>query len=191
LLFHPDDVEGLTHARALSLFRPNKVEDGDSSNPNDPPCEEYIVEIKTANRFSLLIGCVALGASFRMASRMVHLVRNESGVGVYGGFSKLIAFNYTRVACAVALQVLSEALEHESGFSIALDSSTLHGMSYLYVRIRISLHDVIFNFHLLVLLSFDRHIGENMFDVLVQFLNAFYPQWRDILVGSSTDGLVQ
>jgi hypothetical protein len=28
LLFHPDDVEGLTHDRALSLFRPNKPEYG-------------------------------------------------------------------------------------------------------------------------------------------------------------------
>jgi hypothetical protein len=61
-------------------------------------------------------------------------------------------------------------------------------MSYLDVRIRFSLHDVMYNFHLLALPLFDRHTGENMFDVLVQFLNAFCPQWRDILVGSSTDG---
>jgi hypothetical protein len=88
----------------LSSFRPNKPEYGDPANPNDPPREEYIVEIKTAKRFSLLIGCVALGASFRMASRMVQLVRNESGLGVYGGCSELIASNYTWVACAVALK---------------------------------------------------------------------------------------
>jgi hypothetical protein len=107
-------------------FRPNKQEYGDPANPNDPPREEYIVEIKTAKRFSFLIGCVALGAPFRMASRMVQLVRNKSGLGVYGGCSELIAPNYTRVSCTVALQILSEALEHVSVFSIALDSSTLH-----------------------------------------------------------------
>jgi hypothetical protein len=61
-------------------------------------------------------------------------------------------------------------------------------MSYLDVRIIFSVHDVMYNFHLLALPLFDRHTGENMFDVLVQFLNAFYPQWRDILVDSSTDG---
>jgi hypothetical protein len=66
-----------------------------------------LFEIKTAKRFSLLIGCVALGASFRMSSRMVQLERDESGLGVYGGRSELIAFNYTRVACAAALQILS------------------------------------------------------------------------------------
>jgi hypothetical protein len=131
---------------------------------------------------------VALGASFRMASRMVQLVRDESGLGICGGCRELIASKYTRFACAVDLQILSEALEHVSGFSIALDSSTLHGMSYLDVRIRFSLHDVIYNFHILALPLFDRHTGEDMSDVLVQFLNAFYPQWRDILVGSSTDG---
>jgi hypothetical protein len=119
LLFHPDDVEGLTHARVLSIFRPNAPEYGDPANPNNPPREEYIVEIKTAKRFSLLIGCVALIAYFRMAFRMVQLLRNESGLGVYGGCSELIASNYTWFACAVALQILSEALEHVSGFSIA------------------------------------------------------------------------
>jgi hypothetical protein len=118
----------------------------------------------------------------------VQLVRDESGPGIYGGCSELIASNYTRVACTVALHILSQALEHVSGLSIALESSTLHGMSYLDVRIWFSLHDVICNFHLLALPLFDRDTGENMFDVLVQFLNAFHPQWRDILVGSSSDG---
>jgi hypothetical protein len=61
-------------------------------------------------------------------------------------------------------------------------------MSYLGQQIRFSLHDFMYNFHLLALPLFDRHTGENMFDVLVPFLNAFYPQWRDILDGSSTDG---
>jgi hypothetical protein len=172
----------------LSLFRPNRAEYGDPANTNDSPREEYIVEIKTAKRFSLLIGCVALGASFRMDSRMVQLVRNEIGLGIYGGCSELIASNNTRVSCAIALQILFEALEQVSGFLIALDSSTLHGMSYLDVRIRFSFHDVMYNFHLLDLPLFDRHSGENMFDVLVQFSNALFPQWCDILVGSSTDG---
>jgi hypothetical protein len=43
LLLHPDDVEGLTHALALSLFRLNEPEDGDPANPNDLPRDEYIV----------------------------------------------------------------------------------------------------------------------------------------------------
>jgi hypothetical protein len=105
-----------------------------------------------------------------MASRMVQHVREESGLGVYSGLSELIASNHTRVACAVALKILPEAHEHVSGFSIALDSSTLHGMSYLGVLVMFSLHDVVYNFHLLALPLFDRHSGENALDVHVLFL---------------------
>jgi hypothetical protein len=45
-----------------------------------------------------------------------------------------------------------------------------------------------FNFYPLALPLFDRHSGETKFEMPVQFLNAFYLQWRDILAGSSTDG---
>ncbi|KAH6573087.1 hypothetical protein BASA62_003121 [Batrachochytrium salamandrivorans] len=54
LMFHPDDVD-----------------------------DAYVVEIKTPKRFSLVVGCVALGASFRMASKMVQLVRDESGLSFF------------------------------------------------------------------------------------------------------------
>jgi hypothetical protein len=54
------------------------------------------VQIKTPRRFSLLVGCAALGASFRLAARKVQLVRDESGLSVYGGCNVLCE---TRAAC--------------------------------------------------------------------------------------------
>jgi hypothetical protein len=73
LLFHPDDLETCTHDRALGLFKLKEHVDGesDAEDAEQSSRDEYVVEIKTAKRFSLVIGCVALGSSFRMAARMV------------------------------------------------------------------------------------------------------------------------
>jgi hypothetical protein len=78
--------------------------------------DEYVVEIKTAKSFSLVVGCVALGSSFRMAARMVQLFRDESGLLIYSECSQLVASNYTRVACAVSLHIISDSLSRVSGF---------------------------------------------------------------------------
>ncbi|KAH6583989.1 hypothetical protein BASA61_007792 [Batrachochytrium salamandrivorans] len=178
LLFHPDDMEGVTVVRALSLFQLIEPEDNDKRGDDDfnrISRQEYSVQIKSSKRFSLLVGCVALGASFRLAARMVQLVRDESGLSVYGGCNDLMASNYTRVACAVCLQVISDVLGKLNGYSIALDCSTLHGMSYLDIRVRFTLHGILYNFHLLALPLFDRHTGELMFEAFVKFMDALYP----------------
>ena len=122
LLFHPAVNEGCTGSRALRLFHLLDQDDDD----NDVEEDMYVVTIKIAKRFSLVIGCVALGASFHMANNMTQLVRDESGLSFYSGCSEVLMSNYARVACAVSLQILSEALCSVSGFSLALDSSTLH-----------------------------------------------------------------
>ncbi|KAE9224888.1 hypothetical protein PF004_g12078 [Phytophthora fragariae] len=66
LLFHPDDAEGMSKQRALAAFE--KMDSGD-----------YRVQIKTAKRFTLLVKMVALGASFRMAARIVQY-QSETGI---------------------------------------------------------------------------------------------------------------
>jgi hypothetical protein len=56
-------------------------------------------------------------------------------------------------------------------------------MSYLDVLVRFTIKSTVFNFHVLAIPLYNHHTGEHMFDVLVQFLDAVYSQWRDILVG--------
>jgi hypothetical protein len=144
LLFHPEDTDGITVAQALIMFRltkPEQIYEKDGDDSNHISREEYFVQIKTPRRFSLLIGRVALGASFRLDSRMVQLARHEIGLSVFGGCNDLMASDYTRVACACAacLHILSDVLGMLTGYSIALNFSTLHGMSYLDIRTRFTL----------------------------------------------------
>ena len=185
LLFHPDDLEGCTHVRALKMFQRSESAAVEGS---DGPLTQYKVKINHSKRFSLVVGVVALGASFRLASRTMQLFRDESGIGLYSGCSDMLVADYARVACAVGLQVIYEALCRVTGFSIALDASTHQCMSYLDVRIRFLMHGNINNFHLLAIPLVDRHTGENMFNVVTTFLDALYAQWRGRLVGCATDG---
>ena len=61
-------------------------------------------------------------------------------------------------------------------------------MSYLDVRIPVTVKMNVYNFRLLAIPLFESHTGENIFNILVQFLDALCTSWRDILVSSLTDG---
>ena len=59
-------------------------------------------------------------------------------------------------------------------FSIALDSSTHQGMSYLDMRIWFHWKGSIWNFHLMAIPLFEHHTGENMFSVLQSCMDAIF-----------------
>lgn len=189
LLFHPDDIEGITRARALTLFKlvehaePNGVPAGGSLSRN-----EYVAEIKTSRRFNLLVKLIGCGASFRMAARMMKCVREESGIAMFGGCSDVVASSYIRVVCAASLQILSDSLSKIWAFSIAFDGSTHQGMSYLDVRVRFVVKSVLYNFHLMAIPLFERHTGAAMFDTLGKFLDSVVASWKGSTISVSSDG---
>ncbi|KAH6567445.1 hypothetical protein BASA50_003292 [Batrachochytrium salamandrivorans] len=187
LLFHPDDVEGISHTRALTLFK-LAVDEEDNRDPEQQSVDNYVVTVKMTQRFNLCVRYIACGATFRMASRLMQVTVEESGLAYLRGCSDTIASDYARIVCAASLQKISEALEAVWAFSIALDCSTHQSTSYLDVRCRFCLHEIIYNFHLMAIPLFERHTGENMFATLVKFMNALIPSWRNRLVGVSTDG---
>ena len=106
MIFNPDDIEGVTRARELSLFitvEPDPVDNVDADVPESSALiarEEYVTIIKTAKRFHLLVDTISIGASFRMGSRMVNMFKEHCGMSVRGGCNNTIASNYARFACA-------------------------------------------------------------------------------------------
>ncbi|KAH6577372.1 hypothetical protein BASA60_004062 [Batrachochytrium salamandrivorans] len=181
MFFHPDDVEGVTHTRALSIFQ---IADEDETNER----EVYFAEIKTKKRFQLAIKLVALGDSFRSVSRQLQVIRDESGIAAYGGASDVTVSNYIRMCMAASLQKLSEILGTTWAISIAFDCSTHQSRSYLDVRVRFFYENRICNYHLIALPMFERHTGANMSDLIVKFFDALFPDWKSAIVGLSTDG---
>ena len=166
MLLNPD----VDRSHALSLFK--KKQNGD-----------YSVTIKSPKKFSLLVRFVASGCSFRQTANIVQIVREETDSTIYAGISDKVVVNYTRVACAVALQIIRDGLARVSGFSLAFDSSTLHGTSYLDVRARMTWSGELYNFHLIALPLCEEHSGALLCKALVEFLDALTPSWRAFWLG--------
>ncbi len=105
----------------------------------------------------------------------------HGSVGEGWKWTLILQWLLVQVVYAISLQILQEASHLVAGFSLALDSSTLHGMSYLDVQLWLTFKMNVYNFYLLAIPLFEAHTGENMFSVLVKFMDALYPEWHDIL----------
>jgi len=97
LLFHPEDHEGVTHQRAMRLFERSLSSEGEVIG--------YTTTIKNQKRFILLVGLIARGTSFRMAADILQLVRDETGLSVYGGSTSTLVSNCARVYVLLLFKV--------------------------------------------------------------------------------------
>ena len=71
---------------------------------------------------------------------------------------------------------------------MANDSSTHYGKSYFDNRIRIHHDGDILNIHAIAIPMFERHTGENMFNLITTFFDIICPTWRTKLIGIGSDG---
>ena len=111
-------------------------------------------------------------------------------MSVYGGYNDTIASNYSQVACAHSLQIISDALHSLKvcTLSIALDSSTHQSHSYIDVRARFMVKNTIYNLYLLANPLFQSHTGENKFATTYKFIDALYLLWKETLIAVSSNG---
>jgi hypothetical protein len=179
MLFDPDDdASTSTREKALSVFVVHQ----------DPNRKDYQVKIRSARCFDLVVGFVAAGVSFRMASRLATHTQDVSKMGCFKRCSEGHCATFTRVVCAVNLQKLSSLLSQCWGFSLALDVGTKQGTSYIDVRLRFSVDDDMHNFHMLALPMFERKTASIIFNTIVKALSALEPRWNTKLLSVSTDG---
>jgi hypothetical protein len=185
LLFDPNDDEvEMTRERALALFKL-----ADDTEDDEDAIDAYSVTVKSARLFRMTIKFVACGSSFRMASRLLQEVRDETGLGYLSGISEGKVSQFIRVLVAANLQKLSEISKKLWAFSIALDAGHSAGTSYFDIRIRFCSGGVsIHNFHFMALPVRDRKTSVNLFDIASTALDAVLPNWRKQLIAISTDG---
>jgi len=72
--------------------------------------------------------------------------------------------------------------------SLVGDGSTHRGQSLFDLRVRIYFRGRLLNLHLVAIPMFDRHMADNIFNMLVKFLDALYDKWCAKLIGMSSDG---
>ena len=136
MLFHPDDSnDDVTKERALAIFG-NVIERGeDNEQDSDLQTDCYRMSIKNDAQFLLVIDYISAGASFCMASKIVQMTKDRTGLASLGHASEGKVTSYVRIACALNLQKISEVMAVTWwAFSIAMDMSTHKSTSYLDIR---------------------------------------------------------
>lgn len=179
LLIDEED-ENTSVDSVLSVFDPVRSEEGSVL------C--YRAHIRNVKLFKFVIGTVALGASFRLASRQVLCAREELSLGYLGGCTVTKVSRFVRVAAAACLQKLSEIMSAVWAFSLAFDSSTIESTSYFDVRVRFVAGTNVHCFHLFSLPLFGSHTGDLMFSVFGRAMDALCPSWTQRLLSTCSDG---
>ncbi|KAI9920724.1 hypothetical protein PsorP6_001045 [Peronosclerospora sorghi] len=157
VFFNPDDHGSVSHQRALALFVPEIGSDNAVQN--------------------------------NTVSAVLESCKLVLGVGKIGSISDAQVSNFARILVAVNFTILNEILGSPEvlGFSIALDSSTHHGVSYLAIRIRFHYKNLLRNIHVAALPMSERCTAV-IYDHTVKVFNVLCPLWRKKVLGIASDG---
>ena len=178
MFFHPDTQDGISHTTAMKLF---KLDDAGNM---------YTVTIKNLMQFHLIICWLSCDVSFCQAADMLMDAKQVTENAELGSINDTGVSNYARVVCTINLGKLSAILNHDSAwaFSLANDSSTHQGKSYLNNHVRFHRDGVIYNVHVLAIPMYDHHTGENMFKLVSDVFDVVCPTWRTKLISMGSDG---
>lgn len=187
MLFQEDDSnEEITKERALRIFE--DVLDPSEDEAADVATAGYRIHLRNPSQFYLIADYLSVGVSFRMASRILAMTKDGTGLASLGSVSEGKATSYARYVCALNLQSLKDLLARVWTFSLAMDMSTHMATSYLDIRIRLHWKGDILNFHVLAIPMFSRHTGEQIFLHATRALEVLAPSWKNMIVSISTDG---
>jgi hypothetical protein len=186
MMFHPEDMDGITRARLLECFVPTLDSSEDAADAGD--VSRYAITVTNTKQFQLVAQYLAAGLSFRQVSQVIMATKEVLGIGSIGSCSEGIVSRYARFICAINLQCIAELLRPCWAFSVALDMATHMETSYCDVRIRICHKSTVHDFHLLSIPVHERHTGETIFNTLAKAIDALFPAWREMTTGASVDG---
>ena len=142
-------------------------------------------------QFQLCVDQISQGNSFRQVVGNLLSVKAIAGVSRIGNLNEAIVGNYARVICAINFQSLTTLFRKQESlwaFSLANDATTHWSSSYLDNRIRVHIDGKLYDLHAIAIPMFERHTGENMYLLVVQFLDVICPAWRHKLLGIAADG---
>lgn len=183
ILFHPDDIDGVSNIRASALLAPNL----DASDAAAGAISWYLIRISNPNQFALVVSYLVAGLSSRQSSVVLYATKTLLGVSMRKCSDSMVSTN-ARFLCALNLQRMSDLLSKSQMFSIALDMSTHLSVSYCHVRVRLWWRFDVHEFHLISISMHDQHTRFAIFNVTVKFLDAMCSNWSDSIVDVSTDG---
>ena len=170
---------------ALRIFQ---LEEDDDCEGVDLNSGRYLVVVPNLLQFKLVVRYIRSGLSFRQCCEVLKVTKETKSLGQIGctNMSKVIAC--ARYICAMAYQMISDLLKSVWAFSIALDGGNKSSTSYLDVRLRFSVNEVMHNIHLVALPMRERHTGQYMFNIVSDLLGVLCENWESKLIGITSDG---
>jgi len=106
----------------------------------------------------------------------------------FNGISDNLVRQHSRAICLISLQFIKTLCENVWAISVAMDGATYDGKSYFDIRLRCYADGKIQNFHLMAIPMSNPHTGTEMLRLFTLLMNCVCPDWRDKIVGVSTDG---
>ncbi|BBN17466.1 hypothetical protein MPTK1_7g14750 [Marchantia polymorpha subsp. ruderalis] len=186
-----DSNEEITKERALNIFEdvldPSEGNCDGCDDAADVSTARYCIHLKNPAQFYLISNYLSVEASFRMASRILAMTKESTGLTSLGSVSEGKVAAFARYVCALKLQSLKHLLARVWTFLVGMDMSTLMATSYLDIRIRLHWKSIL-NFHLLAILMFSQHTAEQIFLHAAKSLDVLAPSWKNLLLSISTDG---
>lgn len=138
--------------------------------------EAYKAKIESSRLFHLVVGLVAGGTSFRMATKLVSTTKAISHMSCFCECREGFAASFVRVVFSVSLKKISEMLRCQWAFSIALDIGAKQGTSYLDFRVRFEHGSKLHNFHLLSIPLFGCKAVDIIFTAGSKLLDVIAPK---------------
>jgi len=152
--------------------------------------DEYVVSIRNTTRFHLAMDHISTGMSFRQAALAIQHAKGRLKAAKLLGVTDYLVGQYVRVLVGASLQQIASMLGDGSvwAFSLAADGSTHRGQPFVDQRVRLCYRGSLLNLHLVALPTFERHTSQNLFEMIVKFMDALFPEWRSKLIGVASDG---
>jgi hypothetical protein len=82
MMFHPEDVDGITRARLLESFVSTLDSSEDAADAGD--VSRYAITVTNTKQFQLVAQYLAAGLSFRQVSQVIMETKKVLGIGSIG-----------------------------------------------------------------------------------------------------------
>jgi hypothetical protein len=183
-LFSKEEDPAARTSTGLVLQKVSAADDSreeDDDDDDDYLVEQYVVTLPSRATFLRVIDLVSLGLSFVQVAETISQERElfAGGRSILSNVTRRDVTAHTRLIAVLSLEVLSKVLQRSWAYALAADSSAhIGGTSYFCIRVRIpplSMHDDIYNLHIVAPPICGSHTGECMYNVTSEVLGALDP----------------
>jgi hypothetical protein len=101
MMFHPEDMIGITRARLLERFVPTLDSSENAADTGD--VSRDAITVTNTKQLQLVAQYLAAGLSFRQVSQVIMETKEVLGIGSIGSCSEGILSRYARFICAMNL----------------------------------------------------------------------------------------